>query len=206
MIGPFPPGSWAAPKSTAATPLVNRDLAVARLTSYLADAGAKTDFTLSYPSDDPPAAAACARSSRKSKGLFKDAHRLVPSTSKGYLFATSWFACRTNIATTSPMSPSTTPTTGIPSLWSPCSTPRPPVAAAGTGLASCARHKPQRRRPALGQVLNELRLHRDPSKLVAKSLEAGRLFNESLPFIPLWQLDRHMVIHKSLKIFVERLR
>ena len=73
MTGPFPPGSWAGPKATAATPLVNRDLAVSRLKAYLADAGAKTDFSLAYPEDDPRAAAACAKIKTHIEGLLKDA-------------------------------------------------------------------------------------------------------------------------------------
>ena len=75
MTGPFPPNSWAGPKSNAAVPLVNRDLAVAKLKEYLADAGAKTDFVLSYPDDDPRAAAACARIKTQIESLLRDSPR-----------------------------------------------------------------------------------------------------------------------------------
>ena len=55
----------------------------------------------------------------------------------------------------------------------------------------------------LGRMVDELRLHRDPTELAKRAVEAGKLFNESLPFIPLWQLDRHMVVHNGLKVFVD---
>ena len=55
----------------------------------------------------------------------------------------------------------------------------------------------------LGQALNVLRQHRDPGKLTYLASEASKLFNETLPFIPLWQLDRHTVFHNNLKVFVD---
>ena len=55
----------------------------------------------------------------------------------------------------------------------------------------------------LGRMLNELRFHRDPSQLAPRAVEVGKVFNESMPFIPLWQLDRHMVVHNSLKVYVD---
>jgi peptide/nickel transport system substrate-binding protein len=55
----------------------------------------------------------------------------------------------------------------------------------------------------LGTILNELRLRRDPAQLAAKAAEVSNAFKDCLPFIPLWQLDRHMVVHNSLKVFVD---
>src|SRR5207248_1731148 len=76
MTGPFPPGSWAGPKGPlGGVPLVNRDLAVAKLKQYLADTGAKNEFTLSYPEDDPRAAAACAKIKAHVEGLLRDSPR-----------------------------------------------------------------------------------------------------------------------------------
>jgi ABC-type oligopeptide transport system substrate-binding subunit len=57
---------------------------------------------------------------------------------------------------------------------------------------------------ALGRKLNELRGHRDfNQELKGRMHEIHRLFREQMPFIPLWQLDRHIVVHNSLEIHVE---
>ena len=81
MTGPFPPGSWAGPKGAGGgVPLLNRDLAVGRLKDYLADVSAKLDFTLSYPEDDPRAAAACAKIKSHIEGLLKDSPRKLVLT------------------------------------------------------------------------------------------------------------------------------
>jgi hypothetical protein len=52
-------------------------------------------------------------------------------------------------------------------------------------------------------VLSVLRQHRDPARLTEQATEASKLFNSSLPFIPLWQLDRHTVVHNSLMVSVD---
>ena len=44
---------------------------------------------------------------------------------------------------------------------------------------------------------------RDPAQLAAKAAEVSKRFNDCLPFIPLWQLDRHTVVHYNLKVFVD---
>ena len=55
----------------------------------------------------------------------------------------------------------------------------------------------------LGQLLNELRAFREFGQLSAKSAEVHKLFNECVPFIPLWQLDRHTLMHNSVKVYTD---
>jgi peptide/nickel transport system substrate-binding protein len=56
----------------------------------------------------------------------------------------------------------------------------------------------------LGRALAKVRSYRDfDGQIAPQTTEIGKLFNDSLPFIPLWQLDRHMVVSKRLKIFVD---
>ena len=63
---------------------------------------------------------------------------------------------------------------------------------------------PQADDQQLGQVLNDLCGNTaTPASSRSRPPEASRLFNDSLPFIPLWQLDRHTVVHNSLKVFVD---
>ena len=49
----------------------------------------------------------------------------------------------------------------------------------------------------------ELRAFRDFGQLSAKTAEVHKLFNECVPFIPLWQIDRHMLMHNSVKVYTE---
>lgn len=55
----------------------------------------------------------------------------------------------------------------------------------------------------LGRLLAEARVHADPARLVQKGHEVFTRFNEAMPFIPLWQLDYHMVVSTSLKLSFE---
>lgn len=204
MTGPYPPNSWAASKSTAALPLVNRDLAVAKLKEYLADAGAKADFTLSYPEDDPRAAAACARIKTQIEGLLRDSPRKLIINLDGVplrdLMVRVQDEHRYDLAYV-PFD--------FPDDWHPFAVGAAlDPAAAGRGGRNwfsflTAGTSPHQNDQQLGQVLNVLRQHRDPAKLTDLAAEASKLFNESLPFIPLWQLDRHMVINNNLRIFVD---
>ncbi|VTR98269.1 ABC transporter substrate-binding protein [Tuwongella immobilis] len=53
----------------------------------------------------------------------------------------------------------------------------------------------------LAQLLREMNLRRDlPGGLMNMTGEVTRLFNERVPFIPLWQLDRHLAKHRDLEI------
>jgi hypothetical protein len=53
----------------------------------------------------------------------------------------------------------------------------------------------------LGQLLNEIKAHRDfAGQLVPRAHEIHALFDKQMPFIPLWQLDRHSVVSTAVKI------
>src|SRR5262249_52493362 len=58
----------------------------------------------------------------------------------------------------------------------------------------------------LGRLLAELRGYRDFSGALLPKVTGPQgvhaLFNDCMPFIPLWQLDRHTLVHTGLKIFV----
>jgi ABC-type oligopeptide transport system substrate-binding subunit len=204
MTGPFPSGSWAGPKPTAAAPLVNRDLAVARLKSYLADAGAKTDFTLSYADDDPRAAAACTKIKAQIEGLLRDSPRKLVINLEGVpmrdLLVRVQDEHRYDLAYVS---------FDFPDDWYPYALGAAlDPAAAGRGGRNWFSFRTPGTNPdaddqKLGEMLDSIRLRRDPIQLANESVKAGEQFNKSLPFIPLWQLDRHTVIHNQLKVFVD---
>jgi hypothetical protein len=46
--------------------------------------------------------------------------------------------------------------------------------------------------------------HRDfNGDIRPRAARIHRLFNDCVPFIPLWQLDRHMLVSSRLKVFVD---
>jgi len=207
MTGPFPPNSWAEPRGASGQriALVNRDLAVTRLQAYLTDRGAKTEISLLYPSDDPLAADACAKIKLQVEGLFKDSPgraivlRLEPLPLSDLLLRVE-DEHRYDLAYV-PFD--------YPDDWYPFALGAmlDPLAADRGGrnwMGFLGKNTGADEKDAqLGQLLNELRAFREFGQLAAKSGQIHRDFNDSVPFIPLWQLDRHMLVNTSLKVFVE---
>jgi ABC-type transport system substrate-binding protein len=208
MTGPYPPNSWAAPRGAAATPLLNRDLATARLKAFLATAGATTEIGLSFQEDDPLARRACEKikaqlesASRDAPGGQKLVINLDPLPLAELLNRVQVEHSRYDLA----YLPFDYPDDWYPFALGAMLDP----AAAERGGRNWFKFLSHRTNPhaddqQLGQLLNGLRLYRDVAgQLVPRATEAARLFNECLPFIPLWQLDRHTVVHNNLKIFVD---
>ena len=56
----------------------------------------------------------------------------------------------------------------------------------------------------LRRLIEETRVYRDFTKQVKeKTWDIHTLFNQRVPFIPLWQLDRYMVVHRDLEIYFD---
>ena len=205
MTGPFPPSSWANPKAPgAAVPLLNRDLAVAKLKAFLADGSTQNELTLSYPADDPQSAAACAKIKSQVEGLLKDAPRKLIIN----LEAVPLRELMTRVQDEHRYDLAYIPF-DYPDDWHPFALGEMlDPAAAGRGGRNWFSFRVRETNPhaddqRLGQLLTDLRSYRDPAQLAPRAVEAGKLFNDCLPFIPLWQLDRHMVVHSGLKVFVD---
>ncbi len=57
----------------------------------------------------------------------------------------------------------------------------------------------------LRQLLAEIRTHRDfDNAIKEKTHQLVVLFNQQMPFVPLWQLDRHMILSNNLQIHLEK--
>jgi len=208
MTGPYPPNSWATTKGpTGAVPLVNRDLAFARLKTYLKGTAPKTELELAYPEDDPKAADGCRKIKAQIESLLKDQApgqkltiNLMPVPLRD-LITRVQDEHRYDLAYV-PFD--------YPDDWHPYA-----LGAALDPLAATRGGRnwfsflvkgtdPDADDLRLSQRLNELRGYRDfTGELAPRAAEAGKLFNDSLPFIPLWQLDRHTVVHTNLKVFVD---
>lgn len=209
MTGPFPPYSWATVKDRSNEPvsLYNRPLGVEKLKEYLAAPGAKASFRLSYPADDPLAAAACDK-------LAKQVAALGLTTPDGQAFA---------------LKPDPLPRRELlkqveeehrydfayvpleyPDDWYPFGLAAfldPKAAARGgrnwTGFGDPATGPGAEDQVLMGE-LSGLLTHRDFEKqLLPRAHRIHNQFNQVVPFIPLWHLDRHMLVHTGLKVYLD---
>ena len=207
MSGPFPPKSWASVKGAGSNPapLLNRDLAVTRLRSYLGDMGAKAEVTLAYPEGDPLAAQACMKIKSQVEGLFKDlpGRRLTivlePLPVRELLLRVE-DEHRYDLAYLPFDYPDDWYPYALGAMLDPLAADRGGRNWMGFLQKNTGADDQDAR---LGQLLNELRAFREFGQLATKTTEVHRLFNECVPFIPLWQLDRHMLVHNSVKIYVD---
>jgi ABC-type transport system substrate-binding protein len=206
MTGPFPPSSWAArgPGGVAA-PLLNRDAAVTRLKIYLADLGARPSVTLLYPDGDPQADAACKAIQKQVEALFGEApgRKLTLELEKvplRDLLERVEDEHRYDLAYM-PFD--------YPDDWYPYALGAMLDAqAAERGGRNCfgflAKNSGAKGDDVeLGQMLGELRAYREFDALATKAAKVQNKFLECMPFIPLWQLDRHTLVHNSLKVVVD---
>ncbi|MFO0937543.1 MAG: ABC transporter substrate-binding protein [Gemmataceae bacterium] len=217
MTGPFPPNSWASPKlnfnpgaaqnaaSQATPPLLNRDLASAKFTEYLKSNGNKT-INLLYPADDAQAKKACERIKKNIEDLAKfegnaltiQLEGAVPSDYfrriyEEHAFELAYYAF------------------DYPDDFFPFAlgAALDSNAAGRNGrnifgyLVTDATYVPTETDRSLGKLLGDIRLYRDPAKLTQMAGEIHAKFNEVMPFVPLWRLDRHMVISSAVKIWTD---
>ncbi len=207
LTGPYPPGSWAVPKvlGSGPTPLYNRDLATARFRAYLATPAATPKLSLLYPDDDEQAKAACERlklmiESPTSADQRKVTILLEPLPPRELLRRVEDEA-RFDLAYL-PLD--------YRDPWYPIAlgSALDPAAVGKSGrnlfgyLASGTTPGPEDSR--LSQTLAECRLHRDfDGKLVALAHRSHQQFVEAVPFVPLWQLDRHIVLSTAVKLGYE---
>ncbi len=208
MTGPFPPGMWSNPQGPGgAPPLTNRDLAVDRLKKYLSDPGAGTRIGLAYPREDAQAKEACELIKSQIESLTKEGGgkpkltidlQDVPTRE---LLVQVQDEHRYDLAYV----PFDYPDDWHPFALGAALDPNAWTRGGRNWFKFLVREtNPDADDRRLGQMLNELRAYRNfGGELAPRAVEAGRLFNDCLPFVPLWQLDRHMVVSNSLKVFVD---
>ncbi|HUR52858.1 MAG TPA: ABC transporter substrate-binding protein [Gemmataceae bacterium] len=208
MTGPFPPNSWAVVRGPGgiAPPLVNRDLATVLLMKYLDQSAPKTDLTLAYPDGDPLAQAACEKIKAQVESLVKDlppARRLVlkleplPARELIKRVEDEW---RYDLAYV-PFD--------YPDDWYPfaLSAMLDPSAGGRSGrnvfgyLTQVG--NPEEADLVFGRELAGLRAHRDFGEVMNRTKRISDTFNERVPFIPLWQLDRHMLVSNRVKFYAD---
>ncbi len=201
MNGPFPPRSWAATKTGT---LTDRDLAVRRFEEYLADAGAKTELTLSYPAEDRRAQQACVLIKTQIERLFTDRPRKITIVLEAVPMRDLLVRVQDEHRYDLAYVPFDYPDDWYPYALAAMLDPAAAVRGGRNWFSFLGRNpdtNPDADDLRFGQLLTDLRFYRDFSgSLLPRTAEIVRQFNQSLPFIPLWQLDRHIAIHRSVKI------
>lgn len=206
LTGPFPPTTWAAARPNGVDPpaLYNRDLAAAKLRAYR-DAGGPSTVRLAFTADDPLAKAACERiradveaagGGAGGTGVSLELEPLTPAdlyrqTQDEHRFDLAYlpFDYRND--------------------WYPVELARflDPSAAGRGGRNYLGFFAPGsevgKEGDELSRVLDDVRLYRDPGKLVSRSHDIQKLFNDVVPFVPLWHLDRHLVISTAVKVYLD---
>lgn len=205
LVGPYPVDAWATPRlpGVALPSLFNPNLSQAKFVEYAEKSGAVT-LSLLFPNDDPRARAACdlirkqienvagatVKISLTLEGLPNaEFHRRVYNEREFDLayvpfeYRDDWYPF------------------GLGSLLSPTAT--------DAGGRNFMRYPPKSAKPMaedelFTRQLDEIRHHADfRGKLIPKSREVHERFLAAMPFIPLWQLDRHMVVSTGLKVFFD---
>ena len=167
--------------------------------------GAKAEIGLAYPDGDPQAAAACAKMKAQIEGLFKDTAgrkitiALDPIPLRELLLRVE-DEHRYDLAYVPFDYPDDWYPFALGAMLDPLAAERGGRNWMGFLQKNTGSNADDAR---LGQLLNELRAFREFGTLATRSAEVHRLFNDCVPFIPLWQLDRHMLVHNSVKIYID---
>jgi ABC-type oligopeptide transport system substrate-binding subunit len=208
MSGPFPPNSWATVKAPGGlpVPLVNRPDASVRLKRYLSIPGVKNEFDLAYSTGDPQGQAVCEKIKSHVESLFKDAPglklviKLQPLEPRE--FHRIVFGERRYDLAYVPYD--------FPDDWHPLALAAmlDPTAVGSGGRNFTEYLAPgvnaQEADRTLGAELASILEHRDfAGEILPRARRIHQMFNDTMPFIPLWQLDRHMLVNSSLKVFVD---
>lgn len=191
LAGPFPAGSWLTPGTV--KPLYDRDLAAGKLRD------ATGHVKLLYPTDDVRAEQACKRIAAQvtaAGGLEVEPEGVSPVDLR-----TRVDQGRYELAYLPFDYPDMWHSHALAALLDP--------SAATDGGRNFLKYmakgtRPTRADDGLAEALAELKTHRDSDVEVKKaSKEVWDRFLEATPFVPLWQLDRHMVVSTSLKVYFD---
>jgi peptide/nickel transport system substrate-binding protein len=207
LSGPFP-ASWATPRpaGAAAATLYNRDTAQGRLRAYMATPSAVPNLRLAFAADDPQAQRACAavKSMIESATATEDRRLTVslePMAPRDLLnkveelhdydlayvpfdYKDDWY----------------------PEALGSFLDPAANLAGGRNYLGYLSKEMtPSDADEKLGRLLQQVREFREPDRLAQLAHDVHRRFNEAVPFVPLWQIDRHLVVSTAVKLRLDGL-
>jgi len=200
LTGPFPPSSWAIPKLPAPASLLNRDLAVAKFGEHNRSNGV-TILHLVVCGDDPRAKLAAEVIKKQIESLSATAEGKVlieiDALSAESFDRAVYREMNYDLAYVPVDYPDDWYPFGLAAMLDPAASM---PGGRNLGAYLDAQANTTREDAALAQTLAEIRRHADAAKLAGLTPNLQRSFLEAMPFVPLWQLDRHMVISSKLQI------
>jgi len=199
LAGPFPSESWAAPRPLGgpAPAVFDRDSAAGK---FRAGRAGTMQFTLLYPEDDTLAAEACAKIKKNIEDAGADSKVTITleSVAPRDLYRRVEVEHRYELAYT---------TFDYRDDWYALNLAQflDPTAAGENGRNYSGyldkATNPSNEDSKFGKMLTAAKQSRDTDgKLKPLSHDLFTRFNEVVPFVPLWQIDRHMVVTAKLKI------
>jgi ABC-type transport system substrate-binding protein len=191
LNGPFPPNTWACPPKQ---PSLDRPELAAKLAGDRPGHGTKLTLTLAH-ADEPRAGEVCRKIKEQVEKAAPDIELQLKPMSAADLYQRVRVEFDYDLAYCS---------YDYRGEWYNLgSLLDPPAAVRGgrnfLGYGASGEDEADR---ALLRLLEEIRTHRDFAEIRRLSHRAHELFNGQMPFVPLWQLDFHIMVHKDLKIFL----
>lgn len=199
LAGPFPVGAWACPKPLGAEPpaLFNRALAAAKFRTIKN----KLPITLIFANDDPLQLEAANRIKLQIEETSSDMVTItLQPVTPAQLHRRVYLEHRFDLAIMSHDYTSDWYPLELATWLDVTATDPGGRNAGGYGLKST---NPSRDDDTLVNKLRDVTRNRDFNKLRTLSHDIFQRFNERVPFIPLWQIDRHMIVSNKLKFFYE---
>ncbi len=205
LTGPFPPECWATakPNSLPAEALHNKDKAQAKFGEYLKGKAASS-VTLLFPDDDLRARQACTRMKEQIEKLaIAEGGKLtvnLEAAGPAEFYERVYSEHRYDLAYVAIDYPDHGYPFGLGSLLDPSADGRNGRNLMGFRSAGT---NPGPADETLGRLLVEIREHRDPEVVKELAHKIHDAFNLSVPFVPLWQLDRHIAISSKVKLYFD---
>jgi hypothetical protein len=191
LTGPFPPNTWACPPKQ---PSLDRPELASKLAGDRPSHGTKLTLTLAH-ADEPRSGDVCRKIKEQVEKAAPDIEIQLKPMSAADLYQ------RVRVEFDYDLAYCSYDYSG--GWYNLGSLLDPPAAVRGgrnfLGYGAAGEDEADR---ALLRLLEEIRTHRDFTEIRRLSHRAHELFNGQMPFVPLWQLDFHVMVHKDLKIFL----
>jgi len=198
LTGPLPTNSWLTPKADGGSnTLFARDNAAAKLSGP----AAPSTLTILYPNDEPQSKLACEQMKKQledaGRGGEKKLSISLEAVPPAEFYRRVYQEHRFELAYL---------THDYSSDWSAheLAALLDPTVATADGR-NCFSYRVKSTNPTteddrFGQLLADVRTSRDPERVRTLAAEIHRRFNETVPFLPLWQIDMHMAVSNKLRI------